>query len=161
MGSMRHFVFHDPAWQYTDYDWNSFRRDTAPLAAVLNAANVDLSAFRDRGGKLLMFHGWADVALSAHMSTDYVENVYAHDTTARDDVRLFMMPGVLHCFGGEGPSIVDWVQALEDWHTSGNAPAELTAAYPDKPGSRKLCAWPAQARYRRGNPETPEAYVCE
>lgn len=161
MGTMRHFVFHDPAWQYSNYNWNKFRKQTAPLAAAVNATNVDLSAFRARGGKLLMFHGWSDVALSAHMSTDYVERVYAHDATARDDVKLFLMPGVLHCFNGEGPSIVDWVETLEDWHNSGNAPAELIATYPDKSGARRLCAWPAAARFTSGNPDTAEAYVCE
>ena len=161
MGFMRHFVFHDPTWNYTGYDWNNFRNDTAPIAAVVNAANPDLSAFRAKGGKLMMFHGWADVALSAHMSTSYVEDVYARDAAARDDVKLFMMPGVLHCFGGEGPSIVDWVQALEDWHDSGIAPAKLTATYPDKAGARTLCAWPREARFTAGNPDTSEAYVCE
>ena len=161
MGSMRHFVFHDPDWTYRGYDFDRFRDDSAPAAAMLNADSPDLSAFRERGGKLLMFHGWSDVALSAHMSTNYVEQVYAHDATARDDVKLFMMPGVLHCFGGEGPSVVDWVGALENWHASGNAPAELIARYPDKPGARKLCAWPLEARYRTGSADTPEAYVCE
>ncbi len=161
VGSMRHFVFHDPTWQYDNYDWDSFRSDLAPLAAAVNATNPDLGAFRKRGGKLLMFHGWADVALSAHMSINYLERVYSHDASAQDDVKLFLMPGVLHCFGGEGPSIVDWVQALEDWHHSGDAPAELIATYPEKSGARKLCAWPAEARFNGGNPDTAEAYVCK
>ena len=56
-----------------------------------------------RGGKLLVYLGWSDAALTARMSIDYVERVYAHDPTARDDVRLFMLPGVLHCAGGRGP----------------------------------------------------------
>ena len=108
-----------------------------------------------------MFHGWDDVALSAHMSTNYVEQVYAHDATVRADVKLFMMPGALHCFGGQGPTIVDWVGVMEEWHGNGSAPAELIATYENKSGARKLCAWPQQARFTAGNPETAEAYVCE
>ena len=160
VGMMRYFVFHDPDWNYTTYDFNDYRDDTRPLAATLNATNPDLSAFRARGGKLLMFHGWADVALSAHMSIDYVQQVLALDSSARDDVRLFMMPGVLHCAGGPGPSVVNWLEALERWHDSGDAPETLTAAYPDRPGQRRLCAWPRQAHYLGGDAETIEAYEC-
>jgi pimeloyl-ACP methyl ester carboxylesterase len=129
MGVMRYFAHHDPDWSYVGYDWNRYEDDTRLLAATLNADNPDLSAFRERGGKLLMYHGWSDVALSAHMSIDYLERVYELDPSAREDVRLFMMPGVLHCSGGPGPSQVDFVAALEAWHRSGEAPSELTASY--------------------------------
>ena len=161
MGVMRYFVHHDSDWSYVGYDWTRYEDDTRVLAATLNAEDPDLSAFRERGGKLLMYHGWSDVALSAHMSIDYVERVYELDPTAREDVRLFMMPGVLHCNGGPGPSQVDFVAALEAWHRSDEAPAELTATYPDKPGERKLCAWPQQAQYQNGNPDTFAAWVCQ
>jgi feruloyl esterase len=160
LGFMRYFLYHDPQWSYVGYDWDGFEQEARPLAAVLNAENPDLSAFRAHGGKLLMYHGWADVALSAHMTTNYVDRVYQQDAAARDDVRLFMMPGVLHCAGGAGPSQVRFLEALEAWHASGEAPDELTAGYPDKPGARKLCAWPRQARYVKGDPDTVEAYEC-
>lgn len=160
VGFMRYFLYHDPAWSYVGYDWSGFERDSRPLAAVLNADNPDLSAFRARGGKLLMYHGWADVALSAQMSIDYVERVYARDAAARGDVRLFMMPGVLHCAGGTGPWRVDFLEALETWHATGDAPEALSAGYADKPGERRLCAWPAQAHYVRGDPETLAAWEC-
>lgn len=160
VGFMRYFLNHDPDWSWVGYDWGGFEAQAAPLSAVLNAENPDLSAFRARGGKLLMYHGWADVALSAHMSTGYVDRVYARDSTARDDVRLFMMPGVLHCAGGAGPWRVNFLEALEAWHASGTAPEELTAAYPDKPGARRLCAWPQQAHFVSGDPDSVEAYAC-
>jgi len=161
VGIMRNFVYHDPNWDYTTYDWERFRRDVEPVANVLNADNPDLSAFRAQGGKLLMYHGWADVALTAHMSTDYVDRVYATDSNARADVRLFMMPGVLHCYNGRGPSVVDWLQVLESWHDDGRPPQHLAARYPDREGARKLCAWPAQARYQGGDRDTPDAYTCK
>ncbi|MGE0622041.1 MAG: tannase/feruloyl esterase family alpha/beta hydrolase [Pseudomonadales bacterium] len=160
VGFMRYFLYHDPAWSYVGYDWSRFERDSRPLAAVLNAENPDLSAFRAQGGKLLMYHGWADVALSARMSIDYVERAYALDDSSREDLRLFMMPGVLHCAGGAGPWRVDFLEALEAWHASGVAPDELTAAYADRPGTRRLCAWPQQAHFVQGNPDTVEAWEC-
>jgi feruloyl esterase len=160
MGLMRYFIYHDPDWSYAGYDWGRFARDARPVDAVLSAKDPDLSAFRGRGGKLLMYHGWADVALSAHMTTDYVDQVYARDPGARDDVRLFMLPGVLHCAGGAGPWRVRFLEALESWHASGVAPDELEAAYDDKPGKRKLCAWPQNAHFVGGNPDTVAAYAC-
>lgn len=160
LGFMRYFVYHDPAWSYLGYDWGRFERDAKPVDAALSAKNPDLSAFRSGGGKLLMFHGWADVALSANMSTNYVDRVYALDPSARDDVRLFMMPGVLHCAGGAGPSRVRFLDALDAWHRTGVAPNELAASYPDKPGARKLCAWPQQAHFVSGDPDTVDAYEC-
>ncbi len=159
-GIMRNFVHHDPSWTHDTTDWNAYPDRIRPIASVLDARSTDLSEFRAQGGKLLMYHGWADVALTAHMSTDYIEKVYSADTTARDDAKLFMMPGVLHCAGGPGPSVVNWLAALESWHATGDAPDELAASYPDKAGARKICAWPRQAVYDGGDSESPESFTC-
>ncbi len=158
---MRNFVHHNADWSYVNYNWDNFLTEIGPVGHMINATNPDLSGFRNQGGKLLLYHGWADVALSAHMTTDYVRRVYAADASAREDVRLFMLPGVLHCYGGNGPSIVNWLNVIEAWHDTGAAPEELVAAYPDKPGARKLCPWPQRARYTTGNADTPDAYRCE
>ena len=157
---LRNFVTHNPNWTYEQMDWDTFPDLIRPVGHLLDANNPDLTQFRARGGKLLMFHGWADAALSAHMSTDYVDRVYAHDRTAQDDVRLFMMPGVLHCRGGAAPSVVDWLEVLEDWHETDRAPTELAATYPDRPGDRKICAWPQKAAYQGGDPDSAAAYLC-
>ncbi|MDG2278309.1 MAG: tannase/feruloyl esterase family alpha/beta hydrolase [Pseudomonadales bacterium] len=160
-GIMRNFVHHDADWTHDTTDWNAYPNTIRAVANLLDARSPDLSEFRAQGGKLLMYHGWADVALSAHMSTDYIEKVYATDTTARNDARLFMMPGVLHCTGGPGPSVVNWLAALESWHATGKAPDQLDASYPDKGGSRRICAWPLQAVYQGGDPESPVSFNCQ
>ncbi len=163
MGIMRNFVFHDQTWTYRNYNWDSFRDQTAAIASLIDAKNPDLSAFRAQGGKLLMFHGWADVALTAHMSTDYIEQVWSQDGAAREDTRLYMMPGVLHCARGPGPSYVDWLNVVETWHDSGIPPETLVAHYPsggEASGARLLCPWPQKQVYVGGPANEPGSYTC-
>ena len=76
-----------------------------------------------------MFHGWSDMALSAQGTIDYFDQVLAIDETARDDVRLYLMPGVDHCFGGAGPSLVNYLTELDDWVSSSKPPEALEATW--------------------------------
>jgi feruloyl esterase len=127
-GIMKYMIYHDPNWTYKNYNFDTFREDAKLVEETLNATNPDLSAFRKRGGKLLMFTGWSDAAISALATIGYYDEVMAHDETASNDVRLFMMPGVEHCFGGPGPSFTNYLNEIDKWLESGKAP-EQTAAY--------------------------------
>ena len=162
VGLMRYFVYQDPDWSYVGYDFGKYARDSAPVTAQLDASNPDLDAFRKRGGKLLMYHGWADVALSARMSTHYMKAVLARDPQAEADVRLFMMPGVLHCAGGDGASFVDWVGEIDRWYTEGEAPERIVARF--RPGDasegRPVCAWPRAPHYDGGDGRQPGSFTC-
>ena len=146
MGLMKYMIFNDPEWSYADYNFEGWREDSASVAKLLNATDPDISAFRARGGKLLMFHGWSDMALSAQGTIDYFDQVLALDEAARNDVRLYLMPGVDHCFGGAGPSLVNYLTELDDWVTSSTPPEALEAiwmrfnAIPY--GSRLVCPYP-------------------
>lgn len=149
-GIMKYLVFHDPDWDYSTYKFENFDNETKILAATLNATNPDLSAFREKGGKLLIYHGWSDSALSADATIGYYEQVLQHDASASEDVRLYMMPGVLHCAGGKGPSVVNFLDVLDQWVESGVAPEAIVASYPpggQRTGSRPLCAYPQVAQY--------------
>ncbi|MCP5433450.1 MAG: tannase/feruloyl esterase family alpha/beta hydrolase [Alphaproteobacteria bacterium] len=157
---MRNFVFRDPNWTYETYDLETFAADTELMAATLNATDTDLSAFRARGGKLLLYHGWSDSALTANATVGYVEGVYARDPKAREDVRLFLLPGVLHCMGGPGPDRVDFIEALERWDETGAAPDTLTASFRAGGGGRTLCAYPQKAAFQGGDPRDPASFVC-
>lgn len=157
---MRYMVEHDPNWRYEGLDFTGFRQRATTVAATLSATDPDLDAFRQAGGKLLIYHGWSDAALSALASIDYIERVYARDPSARDDVRLFMLPGVLHCAGGPGPWMVDYLAAIEQWHTSGAAPDTLTARFGDGSGARPLCAYPAKAEYIGGDDRDASSFQC-
>ncbi|MEZ5559945.1 MAG: tannase/feruloyl esterase family alpha/beta hydrolase [Pseudomonadales bacterium] len=160
MGLMRHFVYQDPSWTYQGYDWNRFEHDALPTASVLNAVSTDIRRFRGHGGKVLMYHGWADMALSANATVAYVESLYAGDPSARDDVRLFMMPGMLHCRGGAGPDQVDFIGAIDAWVERDEAPERLLAAFADGSGARPLCPHPQRAVYRGGPDRDPASFEC-
>lgn len=157
---MRYMVVHDPDWRYEPLDFEGYRERTATVASALSATNPDVDAFRAAGGKLLLYHGWSDAALSALATIDYVDATYARDPSARDDVRLFLMPGVLHCAGGPGPWMVDYLQAAEDWLDTNQAPDTLTAAFADGTGTRPLCAYPKKAVYTGGNDRSPDSFEC-
>lgn len=165
-GVMRYLVYHDPDWSYADYSVESFRSDAAPVAATLNATNPDLSAFRERGGKLLMYTGWGDMALSPLGTIDYYQRVLEHDASAAEDVRLFMMPGVDHCGGGVGPDWVDYLAMIDAWLETGGAPTHATASWRDAQGqgtgSRPICAYPKFPKYDgSGDPKDAASFACQ
>lgn len=160
-GFMRYFLKQDPTWNHSQTNLATLPKDMSALNATLSATDPDLSAFRGHGGKLLMYHGWSDSALSPLMSIRYLDSVYAKDATAKNDVRLFMLPAVGHCIGGPGPDRVDYVEALDKWVSSKTAPDELIAGWPAG-GSRKLCAYPKKAVYGgTGDGKSPDQFRCE
>ena len=124
----RHFVFGDPDWDYTQYDFVNWEADTAPTAAVLNATDTDLPPFRDRGGKIVYWTGWSDHTLAPLATIAYYEALASGDPAASDYARLYMLPGVLHCAGGPGPDRVDWVEVIRAWVEEGRAPDRLVAS---------------------------------
>ena len=123
----RYFVFNDAAWDYSTYDFSTFETDSYLLSTFLNSTNPDLSAFRDRNGKLILWHGWGDAILTAYATIDYYEQVAEHDRRHRDYVRMYLLPGVMHCLGGPGPGSVDWLSTIVDWVEHGRAPERLVA----------------------------------
>jgi feruloyl esterase len=157
------FVFGDPSWDYRTYDLSTWKADTKNLSPVLNATNPDLDAFKAKGHKLLIWHGWSDAALSALATTKYFEEVVARDPKADDYVRLFMLPGVLHCAGGPGPDRVDWVSAIDAW-LNGTPPERLIASKISNAATtrtRPLCPYPQEAIYTgSGSTDEAENFVC-
>jgi feruloyl esterase len=160
LGFMRNFVLQDPSWSYAGYDFSDFEREVRLLAATIDATDPDLSAFRARGGKLLLYHGWSDSALTARGTIDYVDAVYAKDPSAQADVRLFLMPGVLHCAGGSGPDRADFLGALEAWEEGGAPPEALAVEFRQGGGGRKLCAYPKRLHFLGGDAREPGRFEC-
>ena len=99
------------------------------VRGLINATDPDLSGFRRRGGKLIMYHGWADTALTPLMSVEYYEKASAKNGASTPDFfRLFMVPGMFHCRGGFGTDSFDAMTSLVEWVEAGKAPDSIPAA---------------------------------
>jgi hypothetical protein len=130
--------------------------------AVIGTDNPDLSAFRKRGGKIVMWHGFADQLIYPQGTIDYFERVLDlfGESRTKQFLRLFMAPGVAHCGGGAGPQPTGQFEALVRWVEKGDAPKTLEAVRLDAGGnvvrSRPLCQYPLVARYK-GHGSTDDA----
>ncbi|HUK00685.1 MAG TPA: tannase/feruloyl esterase family alpha/beta hydrolase [Steroidobacteraceae bacterium] len=152
-GTMRYLVFTPPEPQY-DYRSFDFDRDPPKLdawARKVDATSTDLTKFRAHGGKLLMTYGWADQVLQPLMGVDYYEKVSArYGSGTSDFFRLFMVPGMTHCSGGNGTDRFDSVTAMVGWVEKNQPPAVLQAARvvaDQVVRTRPLCPYPKVARY--------------
>lgn len=169
-----------PAWQPTDMDWDvdPWRLDLGE--SLFNAQNPDLRRFKARGGKLLVYHGWSDQSVLTQPVIDYYETAtrtMGGPQATRDFFRLFMIPGMNHCTGGDGAYQVDYLAYLDKWVEQGEAPDVLMGQHPaaDAPAlppfgadplpadkvafSRPHFAYPALARYAKGDPNKAASFV--
>lgn len=161
----KYIVFDNPDWDYTAYDLSTWRKDTAKTASWLNATSPNLDAFKAKGHKLLLWHGWADAGLSPLGTIKYYDSVMARDKKAGDYVKMFLLPGVLHCAGGPGPDNADWAAAIDNWVESGTPPASIVAQKGTGSAvsrSRPLCAYPQHAVYKGGgSSDQAENFTCK
>jgi feruloyl esterase len=153
-----------------EIDWRTFDpikdADTLqPIGTLLNATDPDLSRFRGRGGKILMYYGWADPALNPMMGVGYYERVREKMGPATGDFfRLFLAPGMFHCGGGVGPSPADPLTPLVDWVERGTAPERILAVRrrnEEVVRSRPLCVYPQVAKYKgSGSVDAAASFEC-
>ena len=129
-----------------------FEQSVEEFSDVIGTDNPDLTAFRDHGGKAILWHGFADQLISALGSIDYYQRVQeemgGQEATA-DFARLFMAPGIGHCAGGPGAMPSGQLDALLSWVEDGKAPETLPASRPVDGGTRTriLCPYPMVAKY--------------
>ena len=118
-----------------------------------------LQAFRDKGKKLLMYHGFSDPALSPFRTIQLYEELAAMTRGSypglQKSVRLFMVPGMQHCGGGPGPNSFSMLGTLDKWVDAGTAPEQILATkyLNDDPAqgvarTMPLCKFPQQAKYQ-------------
>ncbi len=146
----KYLIFNDPGWDYSSYDFSNFEKDTRYAASYLDATSTDYSSFRNRGGKIIFYHGWNDPALSAYTTIEHYESVKKNDPELSDFMRLYLLPGVLHCGGGPGPSKADWVEIVRDWVENENAPEKVVVSKHEDGQlimERPVFPYPATARY--------------
>ena len=167
-------TFEDPEWDWRTFDFDAdVAAVNGKLYGVLNAVNPDLRAFKARGGKLIVYHGWNDPGVMPQRTVDFHEQLvgFAAKATGADGqahtdeyLRLFMMPGMGHCRGGTGPDQADFMGAITAWVEQGQSPATITARKVedgDVTMTRPLCPHPQVARYRgRGDPNDARNFEC-
>jgi feruloyl esterase len=134
---------------------------------LMDMGGTDLSAFKNRGGKLIVAHGVSDPIFSIKDTIAWTEAVNkAQGGTASAFMRLFPVPGMNHCAGGPATDQFDAFAALVEWVEKGTAPESLVAtagnATPWPGRTRPLCAYPKSARYKgSGNVEDAASFICQ
>lgn len=149
------FLMHKPPqpdYDYMDFD---FEKDVAllePWGAVVNARNPDLGKFNRNGGKIIMTYGWSDQILQPEMGIEYYEAALQKNGPSTPDfLRLFMVPGMTHCQGGNATDTFDAMTALINWVEKGKAPDTLMASRMFQgrvARTRPLCPYPQVAKYK-------------
>jgi feruloyl esterase len=181
--------FTNMVYEKADWDYKTFNFAEASklaenkTAAALNSIDPNLAAFKRRGGKLIIYHGWNDPAIPALNTINYFESVMTRmGSDTNSFLRLFMVPGMSHCGGGPGPNVFGQTgasmaddpehnvyRALEQWVEKGIAPDRLTATkYKDDRNpaqgvkmTRPLCAYPKVAKYKGSGDQNDAAnFVC-
>jgi len=176
-------VFEDPTW---DLPKMNFDRDPElarkKLGSTINPDNPDLSQFAKHGGKIIVYHGWADAMVPSEGSVNYFDSVLKTLGTTRvnDFYRLFMIPGMAHCGGGPGADVLfqsevtphipltperDMLSALERWVEKGEAPNKFVASRVEQDGTisrtRLVCSYPTVAVFNgTGDPVEAETWKC-
>lgn len=181
----RYMVMQDPAWNVltTNVD-ASVREADAKTAHALNSTDPDLKRFQARGGKLILYHGWNDPAISPLNTVNYYDAVIGKmgASAVHSFARLYMVPGMQHCMGGPGATSFGQLgsttgagpehgiySALEQWVEDGTAPGEIIATkYAGSgPGkkvemTRPLCPYPEVAAYKgSGDTNDYRSFVCQ
>jgi hypothetical protein len=177
----RYWVYLDPTWDWTTLTYANyaafFQKTVEMVGPMMASNNPDLSKFRDRGGKLIMYHGWADNLIMPEGTIRYYDAMQQALGSTDNFARLYMVPGMGHCSGGAGPNSFgqgnslavprtperDVFRALMAWSEKGSAPASIVATHftgnnVNNPvdRTRPLCPYPQVARYK-GSGSTDDA----
>ncbi len=170
-----------PRWKIGDFDWDRDYKRLGLMESLYSGSNPDLRKFKAAGGKLLAYQGWADQSVLPLNLVDYyetAERTMGGRAATQEFFRLYMIPGMNHCLGGEGAHAVDYLSYLEAWVEQGKAPDMMLSAHP-KPEvtqrqqygappptgaqvqfTRPLYPYPMQPKYKgKGDPNDAANYV--
>ncbi|MEW6306770.1 MAG: tannase/feruloyl esterase family alpha/beta hydrolase [Verrucomicrobiota bacterium] len=166
-----YYLAQDAKWDWTTLTYAGFEqlwtKSVEQYGAVIGTDNPDLTRFRDRGGKVIIYHGMADQLIPAAGSIEYYQRVQQHmggPKKTAQFARLFLVPGVDHGFRGAGAAPTGLNDAIVRWVEEGKAPDKLLAEKRDPAGkvirTRPLFPFPQVARYKgTGNPDDAANFV--
>jgi feruloyl esterase len=160
----RDWVFNDLTWDPRGFDFDKDVAVADRRMERITAIDPDLSSFQRRGGKIVMYHGWADPVTPPEEGIRYYESVRDAVPGTIDFFRLFMVPGMSHCTGGPGTDLFDALGALDRWVTRGVAPRKIIASHATNgkvDRMRPLCPWPEVAKWKgTGSTDDARQFVC-
>ena len=166
LDSIRILAYQDPNWDWRTWDLDRDVAQAKEKAGFIDVHTGDLSAFKARGGKLLLYHGWSDPGIAAGNTVNIYKGVLSNMGAKQDNwLRLFMIPGMGHCSGGPGTDQFNKMAVIERWRESGIAPDEIPAAHVT--GStvdmtRPLCPYPKVAVYKgSGSMSDAANFTCK
>lgn len=167
-GYLKYFVTKNPSLDSLHFDLNNpgqYQQRLVDLSATVGAMNPDISAYRSRGGKLIILHGLADEVISPNVTIAYYNAQVAKDgqSTVDSYIRFYNVPGMGH---GDGTFVPSWdaMTALDKWVTQGTAPDVLVGTDTNTATSgrsRPLCRYPTYPRYKgSGSINVADSYAC-
>ncbi len=187
LGYIKFFVLNNADWDFKTWDAAKVMPlvDDPKARAIVDSMNANLRPFRDHGGKLIIYQGWGDDAVSPLHTINYYKSVVATATGAKtgdsstpenadfikasdktgDFARLFMVPGMNHCGGGSGPNVFDGFSSLATWVAQKTPPAQIVATHMTNGSAdrtRPLCPFPQTAQYTgQGSIDDAANFVCK
>ena len=163
---MKFLVFKDAQWDFRSFDYDKdVARALQAGSDALDVPPTGLDSFFNGGRKLLLSHGWADGLIPAMSTVNFYTALSKHLGQKKADAgtRLFMVPGMSHCAGGDGPFVFDVISAIDKWVETGRAPERIIASNPPTAPARTrpLCPYPQEAVYSgTGSTDEEQNFKC-
>jgi hypothetical protein len=157
-------VFKDPKWDFKSFDYDKDVTRAMQTGSAQLDVPPNLDSFLAGGRKVLLSHGWADGLIPAMSTVNFYTDLTKRGSKkTAEGARLFMIPGMGHCAGGEGPFVFDAISTLDKWVETGRAPERIVVSNPPNapPRTRPLCPWPQEALYSgEGSTDDEKNFKC-
>jgi hypothetical protein len=152
----------NPDFDPLRFDFDHDMDTLAETAAINDAVATLHTTFAGHGGKMIVYHGLSDQAMWTGALTQWYEKLTPRDSHGPQSwARLFLVPGMTHCGGGQSTDQFDMLTAIQQWVEKGQAPDRVIASGKAFPGkTRPLCPYPKVARFNGSNPDNQESFSC-
>jgi feruloyl esterase len=169
-GYIDYMVAQNPSVDWLQLEPTQYTSRLDQLVTMIDAVDPDLSRFKARGGKLILWTGLSDWLITANNATDYYKSVVQQSggqAAADEYVEYYTAPSVQHCTGGTGADKVDLAGPMFEWLEKGTKPSaaqiiatQYAVAAGATPVTRPLCKYPQDPRYVGGAPAAAASFVC-